>query len=327
MAMFRFEKAQGKSPGSLRMASLFMLSALCVAQPAHAGDAFMSMMDSANYSGVQFAGTLAINSTLNGGRSGMNQQELDAYNAYHKQRTECRNAAIRRTQASTPARTAGFQNCNAQFPVRPMSDFIGKSGSAATAKKPLSSGQRPTGQKPSVAPTKTMAQIQASGAYRPSASVLVEVQDRFYTSLKPVSRSTADEVRSKLFNQDIEKIFGDAVRPFGLKPGNVIDATTAYTVSMWVISNQAANPSPQQVAGARQQIGKMLSDTGKLNGSDADKQRMSQMMMYETILGLVAFNDSRINKAQLAAATSRNMVRRGLDMKGMILTDAGFVAR
>jgi hypothetical protein len=296
---------------------LFALSALFVVQPAKA-DAFMSMMDSANYSGVQFAGTLMINSTLRSGKSGPTQAQLDADTAYHKQRSECMRAAIQNTPSATPARDNAKKSCDRQYPLKQITDFTADGKMKSSSKAPSASVKKATASNSATA---------YSGAYRPTAQVLSEVQNGFYNALKPVSKSTAEEVRTKLFSHDVEKLFGDTVRPFGLKSGDSIDSTTAYLVSMWVIANQAPNPTPRQVAGARQQIGQMLADNGKLNGTAADKQRMSQRMMYETILGLVAFNDPKIDKAQLAEATSRNLKRGGLDLKRLSLTNAGFATR
>jgi hypothetical protein len=286
-----------------------------ISHPAKA-DPFMSMMDSANYSGVQFAGTLAINSAINAstGGSRVTQAQIDAQNRDIKLSRECRSAVIKSTEVG-PARTAGLDDCKRRFPNKMPADYPVNGGSAPSGKADI---------------PKTTAQAKPvtsqSSAYRTSPAIGSEVQNAFYNTVKAGSKETAEEIRTKLFNQDIEKLFGKTVSPFGLKSHDVIDSTTAFWISMWVIANQAPNPTPQQVSAVRQQVKATMADSGRLSSNDADKQRFSQMMMYETILALVAFNTDAIDKKQLAAATYKNIKRRGMDLKKMQLTDQGFTS-
>jgi hypothetical protein len=71
----------------------------------------------------------------------------------------------------------------------------------------------------------------------------------------------------------------------------------------------------------------MLAQSGRLAGTNADKQRASQLLMYETILGLVAFNTDSIDKRKLAKATANKMQRGGMDLLALTLTDQGFVSK
>jgi hypothetical protein len=288
---------------------------LVTAQPANA-DPYMSMMDSANYSGVQFAGTLAINSAIDSstGGSRVTQAQIDAQNRDIALSRECRNAVIKSTPVGA-ARTAGLQRCKDQYPNKMPADYPRDGGRAASTKAGVSKQS---------AATKT-ASVQSS-AYRVSPAISAEVQNTFYNQVKAGSKETAEEIQAKLFDKDIEKLFGSTVRPFGLKANDVVDSTTAFWISMWVIANQAPNPTTQQVAAVRKQVQTSMAGSGKLGSSDADKQRFSQMMMYETILGLVAFNTDTIDKQQLAAVTHKSIKRRGMDLRRMRLTDKGFVS-
>lgn len=294
---------------------LTLATILALSHPANA-DPFMSMMDSANYSGVQFAGTLAINSTINAstGGSRVTQAQIDAQNRDIKLSRKCRNAVIQSTPVGD-ARTAGLQRCKDKYPNKMPAEYPANGG-------PASSGNvgaaKPSGQSKPVA-------VQSS-TYRTSAVIGTEVQDRFYNNVKAGSKETAEEIRTKLFNQDIEKLFGKTVRPFGLKSNDMVDSTTAFWISMWVIANQAPNPTPQHVAAVRKQVQATMAGAGKLSANDADKQRFSQMMMYETILALVAFNTDSIDKGELATATYKSMKRRGMDLRQMRLSENGFVA-
>jgi hypothetical protein len=296
--------------------SIASLSLLVTAHPAKA-DPFMSMMDSANYSGVQFAGTLAINSAIDSstrGGSRVTQAQIDAQMRDIKLQRECTRAVIYSTEVGE-ARKAGLKRCDEQYPNKMPADYP-RDGGKATAPKTKTSPQN--GQAQRVLPQ--------SSAYRTSQSVTSEVQNAFYNNVKAGSKETAEEIRTKLFPKDIEKLFGTTVRPFGLKSNDMVDSTTAFWISMWVIANQAPNPTPQEVAGVRNQVRSAMANSSKLSGSDADKQRFSQMMMYETILALVAFNTDSIDKAQLARATHNNMKRRGMDLRRMRLSKNGFVA-
>jgi hypothetical protein len=295
----------------------FLAMALLAAPvPAHA-DGFMSMMDSANYSGVQFAGTLMINGAIDASTGGrrVTQAQVDAQNRDIKIARECKNAVIQRTPVGD-ARKAGLQDCNNRYPVKELSEYPANGRAASSV--PAASTKQPAAVKPLSA---------QSGSYRASAAVTTEVQNSFYTMVKAGSKETAEEIRTKLFTQDVERLFGKTVSPFGLKSNDVVDSTTAFWVSMWVVANQAPNPSTKQIAAARKQVQQAISASGKLAASDADKQRLSQMMMYETILALVAFNTDSIDKTKLASATHKNMKRRGMDLRAMLLTDNGFTAR
>jgi hypothetical protein len=279
---------------------------------------FLSIANSANMAGINIAGVTLINgaidSSTNGG-SGPTQMQIDALNRFIEQGRLCRRDVILNTPAATPAREAGLARCKAQFPNKRAQEFQTPDAPAYRASSNVTgyANNVPAGS--------------VSGQYRPSAAVATEVQNELYRSLTKISRNQADEVKNALFNQDIERLFGNTVRPFGLEAGNVIDSTTAFWVSMWVISNQAPNPSLQQIAQVRTQVLKVLANEGTLNKSDADKQRLSQGMMFETILGLVAFNNASIDKNALAQATTRNLLRRGLDMRNLVMTDRGFAPR
>jgi hypothetical protein len=98
-------------------------------------------------------------------------------------------------------------------------------------------------------------------------------------------------------------------------------------VAMWVIAHQAPDPNVSQVLQVRQQVLRVMAGNGTLQASDADKQRLAQAMMYETLIGLNAFNNPAVNRRELAIATQRNLKRRGIDLSALVLTNTGFVAR
>jgi hypothetical protein len=286
-----------------------LIAATSLVSSSAKADPFMSMMDSANYSGVQFAGTLMINGAIDssaGGGSRVTQAQVDAQNRDLKLLRACKNPVFKRTQVG-PERQAALKECDRRYPVKMPADYPRDGG--------FSSQPRST----SVAPN------MQSGQYRASMAITKGVQNEFYATVKAGSPPTAEEIRTKLFNQDIEKLFGTTVRPFGLRSNDLVDSVTAYWVSMWIIANQAPNPTNAQIRAVRSQVQMGMAQSGALRKSDADKQRLSQMMMYETILGLVALNTNSINKAALAKATAQNMKRRGMDMTRMRIGPAGFV--
>jgi hypothetical protein len=298
---------------------LYAFAILCgngLVSKAHAQSDFSSMAESSLNIATNIAAVEAMNGTLaqsfypNAGPSQAQKLARDRYNA---ERERCLKNVIAVTDGGSYARKAGRARCKSQYPVRYARDFPDASSTRYASRAPIHNLAAPS--------------AAVSGAYRVSPAVAAEVREELYQSLAKISRSQADEIRRALFNQDIERLFDDTVRPFGLSAGNVIDATTAFWVSMWVISHQAPNPSVQQIAQARQQVLKVLAHEGTLNASDADKQRIAQGMMFETIIALVAFNNAQIDKRQLANATTNNLLRRGLDMRQLVLTSRGFEPR
>jgi hypothetical protein len=299
---------------SRHMFAVALTTFLGILPSARADVDFLSIASSANMAGINIAGVTMINGAIdastNGG-TGPSQAQNDAFTRYRAQSSQCRSVVIHSTESASAERTAGLNRCKAQFPVQRAQDLNVAGSPSRSNVSNNTQGTRGS----------------TAGEYRPTRIVATEVQNELYQSLSKISQNQAEEVRRALFNQDIERLFGDTVRPFGLNAGNVIDATTAFWVSMWIISNQAKNPSNQQIAQVRLQVSNVLANSGTLKKSDADKQRLSQGMMFETILGLVALNNTSIDKRALAQATSRNLLRRGLDMRQLVLTDRGFVRR
>jgi hypothetical protein len=293
---------------------LAALAAAVVAAPVVAQVDFLSIASAQNQAAINIAGTTAINSAIAASASpgrGPTTAQIEARERYNAERLACLTANLDATVSGTPARRAGREACNARFPVRKASDFpaggVGGSAPLATATSSAALAQR--------------------AQYRATPAIEAEVEAELYQSLARLSREQADEVQRVVFSQDIETLFGDTVRPFGLRSNDLSHAMTAYWVGMWVIANNAPNPTNAQIAEVRAQLLNVLAVNGTLDASDADKQRLSQAMMLETYLGLVAFNDMRVDRRSLADATAENLRRRGLDMRRMVITDRGFAPR
>lgn len=150
--------------------------------------------------------------------------------------------------------------------------------------------------------------------------------------------SKADAAAGRALSDDLARRDPMAVatpvfRRFGLDTGNVVDATAIYFMGMWGVANNVqAQMSPAQARGARAHVARSVNFAGMGLNTPAARQRYADSLVYQALI-----MDDAIDQAQkkrdaaqqrvLSDAAHGQMVRLGLDMRKVALTDQGFVSR
>lgn len=120
----------------------------------------------------------------------------------------------------------------------------------------------------------------------------------------------------------------------GLRLGDVADALTEYWIENWQIATGSPDPNPGSVHAVRRQVAGILRSTpGFARLSDAQKQEMAEIFIYNTLLQGEVFGGAtrRGNSALTArlgdAAVARFRNEMHVDLRSLSLTDQGFVKR
>ncbi|ONG54975.1 hypothetical protein BKE38_09590 [Pseudoroseomonas deserti] len=191
-----------------------------------------------------------------------------------------------------------------------------------------------------LAPQGAAPQAAAPGAgmvttYQASPEVTQRVREQFLGWVQQRSGAeTAGQMRQVMQQQDVLALWAQQMAADGLKPGDVVDALTAYWVQNWQMAHGVENTTPAQVMGVRAQVAPLLARNeafGRMN--DAQRQEMAEMFIYNQFLQGSAWvmagqQNNPALKAQLGeAAVQRFRTEMNIDLKALQLTDRGFVKR
>lgn len=132
------------------------------------------------------------------------------------------------------------------------------------------------------------------------------------------------------FAQDVLALLAPEMRRLGLNDQDMADMTAVYWVTAWEAANGIVGreTDPALVGGARKQIAKTLA-AGAARMSDADKQDVADMMLFQALLV-----DARMKAAKGAGAAAQQQMSDAVhaeaaqllktDLRQVKLTAAGF---
>ncbi|WP_419898498.1 DUF6683 family protein [Roseomonas sp. USHLN139] len=171
--------------------------------------------------------------------------------------------------------------------------------------------------------------------YQASPEVTRRVREQFLGWVQQRSGAeTAGQMRQVMEQQDVLALWAQQMAADGLKPGDVVDALTAYWVQNWQMAHGVEETTPAQVMGVRAQVAPLLARNeafGKMD--DAQRQEMAEMFIYNQFLQGSAWmmagqqNNAALKRQLGEAAVQRFRTEMNIDLKALQLTDRGFVKR
>lgn len=166
--------------------------------------------------------------------------------------------------------------------------------------------------------------------YTPDPVVSRRVKTEFTKAVQQADPTKADHIANVMASQDVLSDFNRDMGPYRLRSTNIADAMTAYWVTMWMIANQEAIPAPERVAAARRQVTtNMMSNPMLAKATIEQRQEMAEGLVYETMFALGQRADAerrrdRTKQRDMAQSTQANLLKNGVDLQGLQLTDRGF---
>ena len=167
--------------------------------------------------------------------------------------------------------------------------------------------------------------------FRPDDRISEQIEKQAVASAGNIDEALGAKVESILSNVDVRQEFARDMAPYDLRADNVVDALTAYWVTMWMLANQASIPDPNAVIAAREQLTSAVTGNRELRGAgNENRQRIAETLMLETLLALGMRVDATRRGEQtdehrrLAAAAHHNLIQRGIDLRQNRLTPQGF---
>lgn len=176
----------------------------------------------------------------------------------------------------------------------------------------------------------------ASLGYSPSASVSQSVRKEMLANLLASNRDPAaqSEIKQLFATDEVWREFDRLLSSYGYSSRNLADVVAAYYVGAWEIVNYREEVQPRQFKAIREQLaGTLVTMPGIVNASDAQKQQWAESMgMTTALLGSSSAALLQKGKASefalLQAQVRQGMIEYyGIDMKGLQVTDAGFVMK
>lgn len=197
-------------------------------------------------------------------------------------------------------------------------------------------GNAPAGQRaaarPGVRPAAAVAPARGVTTYRASPAVSARVKQQFASFAAKQGGGT--QVAADLKRIDPVKVWSDVVRAEGLRPGDTVDAFTAYWLLNWMIANQSMGGDAGAAAAVKAQVRpSMQSNPAFARLSEAQRQELAEGLMLNFLYQHKVYDDAvrrndgamKAKLANAAAARFRNEFQ--IDLKRLDLTDRGFVSR
>lgn len=164
---------------------------------------------------------------------------------------------------------------------------------------------------PKIAP----AQIIARMAYRPDPAVRRQVYLRAVAAIQKGSPQDAAQLRGQLASGKLRATVAQYLANYGMSPNNVVDTTALYLASSWFASRaSAADPSPAQMRGLRQQVAVVFSSMPALLGaSNAAKQELAEASIVQSVIASALANKAAADP-KVAGIVKSSAVRAVGDM-------------
>jgi hypothetical protein len=154
--------------------------------------------------------------------------------------------------------------------------------------------------------------------------MIAKVTQNDMTSIPAVEKRFADDALLHRFDRRFS--------PYGFSSHNFGDAVAGYLIVSWeIINNADASGNVQGIRRVREAVRSKMKEKRKVTElSDTDKQRYSEVFKYLSILMVDKMNElkqkhNEAGQRQLQARAAQPPLKIGLDLRGMRLTEQGFV--
>ena len=169
--------------------------------------------------------------------------------------------------------------------------------------------------------------------YRASPAITTKLKREMAATLTKQSPQQSAAIRKFVDGGDFVAEFDKDMQSYGyaLRSGDVVDAFAAYWLTMWSIANDEQQPGAAEAVAVRRQVAASMATNPTLgNADDATRQLVAEGLITEAELALslrdFATHNGRDTKP-LADNTYRNLLAKGVDLRAMELTTAGFSRR
>jgi uncharacterized protein DUF6683 len=169
--------------------------------------------------------------------------------------------------------------------------------------------------------------------YRASPAITTKLKQEMADTLTRQSPQQSDAIRRFVDSGDFVAEFDKDMQNFGyaLRSGDVVDAFAAYWLCMWSIANNEQQPRATEAVAVRRQVAASMASNPTLgNADDATRQLVAEGLITEAELALSLRDYATHNRRDtqpLADSTYRNLLAKGVDLRAMQLTGAGFSRR
>ena len=169
--------------------------------------------------------------------------------------------------------------------------------------------------------------------YTPSPVVRRQVEAQVTQAVASKDPAAARQLTEVMRKQDFIALFDQALRPVGLKSGNVVDVLTAYWLTMWGAANDYRGPPARaQVQAVRAQVASTFDANRAGLTTDAKRQEFAETLILRAVLMVSAVDTAqKSGKAdvvkQLGDAAQRELLQHGIDLRSLAFTSKGLVAR
>jgi hypothetical protein len=138
-------------------------------------------------------------------------------------------------------------------------------------------------------------------------------------------------VEKELSARDIPAEFLETFGPLGLRNDNLVDAMTAYWISMWTVIHNKPLANADQTAAVLAQVMPRIQGSA-LTKSARKRQMMGEALVYESTIALTVYSDAKagnqeLQLRQMAQSAKKNSAKRGFKLAKMKLTDQGMQRR
>jgi hypothetical protein len=169
--------------------------------------------------------------------------------------------------------------------------------------------------------------------YRSSPEITTRLKREMADTLAKQAPQKSNDIERFVQSADFVTEWNKDMKSYGypLKSGDVVDAFAGYWLCMWAVANDAAQPNADVALAVRRQVATSMAGNPALDGAnDATRQLVAESLITESELALslrdTAKHSGRDTQA-LADNTYKNLLAKGIDLRAMQLTPAGFSRR
>lgn len=172
-------------------------------------------------------------------------------------------------------------------------------------------------------------------SFAASEQVATDTRESYLTHLAKEDPKSAREYREVLETQDVRGNFRANLAAYGLNADNVGDVLSAYWVVLWAIANKERTDalSVSAIGAVGNAVRKEMQTDPTMRGiTDAERQAVADMMMYDTVLADGSYQNAMRARRQdqidlLSDAVQDRILEQGLDLRAIKLTRNGFKKR
>jgi hypothetical protein len=168
--------------------------------------------------------------------------------------------------------------------------------------------------------------------FHPNQRVTDSVRGYMIATVTRNDMAAIPAVEKRFANDALLHRFDRRFAPYGFSSRNLGDTLTGCLIACWEIVNDTdASANRAGILRVQEEVRTRMKARGKVAAmSDTDKQRNSEFIKYLTVLAIDRMNDLKqkrdaVGLRRLQEQVAKPPLKFGYDLRGMRLTDQGFV--